>query len=96
VEIGGSKVDPLTIDAVLTFSMQVMAAEPTSTDRTFGLWQDDKLVTFAKAYSGLTDAEMKEVDANCEEHRVERLVRCDRWNPIGLRDGSKASAQQPT
>jgi DNA ligase-1 len=32
------------------------------TDYTFALWQNEELVTFAKAYSGLTDAEIKQVD----------------------------------
>lgn len=68
------KVDPLTIDAVLTFSMQGHGRRADLyTDHTFGLWQDDKLVTFAKAYSGLTDAEMKEVDAFVKKNTVERF-----------------------
>ena len=32
------------------------------TDYTFGVWDEGKLVPFAKAYSGLTDAEIREVD----------------------------------
>jgi DNA ligase-1 len=43
------------------------------TDHTFGLWQDGQLVTFAKAYSGLTDAEMKEVDAFVKKNTLERF-----------------------
>ena len=31
-------------------------------DYTFAVWDGDQLVPFAKAYSGLTDAEMREVD----------------------------------
>jgi DNA ligase-1 len=61
------KVDPYTIDAVL------IAAQPGSgrranllTDYTFGVWRcgkdGDELVTIAKAYSGLTDEEIAEVD----------------------------------
>src|SRR5690606_21637917 len=33
------------------------------TDYTFGIWDADQLVPFAKAYSGLTDAEIRQVDA---------------------------------
>ena len=68
------KVDPLTIDAVLTFSMQGHGRRADLyTDHTFGLWQDSKLVTFAKAYSGLTDAEMQEVDAFVKKNTIERF-----------------------
>jgi len=56
------KVDPLTIDAVLTYAMRGHGRRSNLfTDYTFALWdQNEKgekeLVTFAKAYSGLTDA----------------------------------------
>lgn len=68
------KVDPLSIDAVLTFSMQGHGRRADLyTDHTFGLWHEGQLVTFAKAYSGLTDAEMKEVDAFIKKNTVERF-----------------------
>lgn len=68
------KVDPLSIDAVLTFSMQGHGRRADLyTDHTFGLWKDGQLVTFAKAYSGLTDAEMKEVDAFIKKNTLERF-----------------------
>lgn len=68
------KVDPLSIDAVLTFSMQGHGRRADLyTDHTFGLWQDGQLVTFAKAYSGLTDAEMKEVDAFVKKNTLDRF-----------------------
>jgi DNA ligase-1 len=68
------KVDPLNIDAVLTFSMQGHGRRADLyTDHTFGLWQEGQLVTFAKAYSGLTDAEMKEVDAFIKKNTLERF-----------------------
>ena len=40
---------------------------------TFGLWQNGELVTFAKAYSGLTDEEMKQVDAFVKKNTLERF-----------------------
>ena len=49
------------------------------TDYTFALWTDNsdtgerELVTFAKAYSGLTDAEFKEVDAWIKKNTLERF-----------------------
>ncbi|HPJ54057.1 MAG TPA: ATP-dependent DNA ligase [Flavobacteriales bacterium] len=68
------KVDPQSIDAVLTYSMQGHGRRAgLYTDHTFGLWQDGELVTFAKAYSGLTDVEMKEVDAFVKNHTVQRF-----------------------
>ncbi|GLB48374.1 ATP-dependent DNA ligase [Neptunitalea lumnitzerae] len=57
------KVDPLTIDAVLTYAMRGHGRRTNLfTDYTFALWDNNELVTFAKAYSGLTDAEFRQVD----------------------------------
>ena len=57
------KSDPKTIDAVLTYAMRGHGRRTNLyTDYTFALWEEDQLVTFAKAYSGLTDAEIKQVD----------------------------------
>lgn len=68
------KVDPLSIDAVLTFSMQGHGRRADLyTDHTFGLWQNGELVTFAKAYSGLTDEEMVAVDTFVKKNTVERF-----------------------
>lgn len=73
------KVDPLTIDAVLTYAMRGHGRRSNLfTDYTFALWQDKEgggkeLVTFAKAYSGLTDAEFKEVDAWIKKNTLERF-----------------------
>lgn len=58
------KIAPFTCDAVL------VAAQPGHgrraalfTDYTFAVWRGTELLPVAKAYSGLTDAEMGEVDA---------------------------------
>ncbi|MGD1944795.1 MAG: ATP-dependent DNA ligase [Croceivirga sp.] len=73
------KVDPLTIDAVLTYAMRGHGRRSTLfTDYTFALWQENEqgekeLVTFAKAYSGLTDAEFKAVDAWIKKNTLERF-----------------------
>ena len=70
------KVDPLTIDAVLTYAMRGHGRRANLfTDYTFGLWNEDKsaLVTFAKAYSGLTDAEFKKVDKFIKANTLERF-----------------------
>ncbi len=73
------KVDPLTIDAVLTYAMRGHGRRSNLfTDYTFALWQENdnherELVTFAKAYSGLTDVEFKEVDAWIKKNTLERF-----------------------
>ena len=70
------KVDPLTIDAVLTYAMRGHGRRSNLfTDYTFGLWNEDKseLVTFAKAYSGLTDAEFRQVDRFIKTNTLERF-----------------------
>jgi DNA ligase-1 len=68
------KVDPFTIDAVLTFSMRGHGRRADLyTDHTFSLWNNGELVTFAKAYSGLTDVEMKQVDAFVKKNTIARF-----------------------
>jgi DNA ligase-1 len=68
------KVDPFSVDAVLTYAMRGHGRRANLyTDYTFGLWQDGELVTFAKAYSGLTDAEFKQVDAWIKKNTLERF-----------------------
>ncbi len=57
------KVEPYTIDAVLIYAQKGHGKRSSLfTDYTFALWQGDTLVPFAKAYSGLTDAEIQQVD----------------------------------
>lgn len=73
------KVDPLTIDAVLTYAMRGHGRRSNLfTDYTFALWQENELgkrelVTFAKAYSGLTDKEFREVDTWIKKNTLERF-----------------------
>lgn len=68
------KEDPLTIDAVLTYAMRGHGRRANLfTDYTFGLWDNGELVTFAKAYSGLTDAEFKEIDSWIKKNTLERF-----------------------
>ncbi|QNJ97655.1 ATP-dependent DNA ligase [Constantimarinum furrinae] len=68
------KIDPFTIDAVLTYAMRGHGRRANLfTDYTFGLWDNGELVTFAKAYSGLTDAEFRQVDAWIKKNTIERF-----------------------
>src|SRR5581483_10123801 len=43
------------------------------TDYTFGVWDAGKLVPVAKAYSGLTDEEIRQVDAFVRSHTIEKF-----------------------
>lgn len=73
------KVDPLTIDAVLTYAMRGHGRRSNLfTDYTFALWDtneqgEKELVTFAKAYSGLTDKEFRQVDAWIKKNTLDRF-----------------------
>ena len=68
------KSDPKTVDAVLTYAMRGHGRRTNLyTDYTFALWDKDQLVTFAKAYSGLTDAEIKKVDHFVKQNTLERF-----------------------
>lgn len=67
------KVEPYTIDAVLTYAMRGSGRRANLyTDYTFALWQHGELVTFAKAYSGLTDEEFRKVDQWIKRNTLER------------------------
>ncbi len=68
------KIDPLTIDAVLLYAQAGHGRRSTLyTDYTFGVWQDEALVPVAKAYSGLNDAEILELDKWIRAHTTERF-----------------------
>ena len=68
------KVEPYTIDAVLMYAQRGHGRRASLyTDYTFGVWDHDTLVPFAKAYSGLTDAEIRKVDTFVREHTLEKF-----------------------
>lgn len=68
------KVDAMTIDAVLIYAMQGHGRRATLfTDYTFAVWNNGELVPFAKAYSGLTDAEINEVDQFVRKNTIEKF-----------------------
>ena len=68
------KVSPLTIDAVLTAAQRGSGKRASLyTDYTFSVWDGPRLVTIAKAYSGLTDEEIKKIDAFIRRHMVEKF-----------------------
>jgi DNA ligase 1 len=68
------KVDPLSIDAVLTYAQRGHGRRSgLFADYTFSVWDGGTLVPFAKAYSGLTDREIREVDRYIRGHSLERF-----------------------
>jgi len=68
------KIEPYTIDAVLIYAQKGSGRRANLyTDYTFAVWDGDELVPFAKAYSGLTDAEIREVDRFVRDNTRERF-----------------------
>ncbi len=68
------KVDPYSVDCVLIYAQPGHGRRASLfTDYTFGVWANGELVPFAKAYSGLSDEEIREVDAFVRRNTVERF-----------------------
>lgn len=68
------KLDPLSVDAVLVNAQRGSGKRASLyTDYTFAVWDGDRLVPFAKAYSGLTDAEIRTVDAFVRRHTIDKF-----------------------
>jgi DNA ligase 1 len=66
------KIDPYSVDAVLIYAQPGSGKRASLfTDYTFGIWDRDKLVPFAKAYSGLSDEEIREVDEFVRRNTIE-------------------------
>jgi DNA ligase 1 len=68
------KIDPLVIDAVMVYAQKGHGRRSNLyTDYTFAVRSGDQLVTFTKAYSGLTDKELVEVDAFVRKNSLEKF-----------------------
>jgi DNA ligase-1 len=72
------KIDPYAIDAVLLYAQRGHGRRASLyTDFTFAVWDEADgvrtLVPFAKAYSGLTDEEMRKVDAVVRKTTIEKF-----------------------
>jgi DNA ligase-1 len=73
------KIEPLEIDAVLLYAQAGHGRRAgLHSDYTLGVWDGEKLVTIAKAYSGLTDAEIVEID------RIVRATTLERHGPVRI------------
>jgi DNA ligase-1 len=68
------KIDPLVIDAVMVYAQKGHGRRSNLyTDYTFAVRDGDQLLTFTKAYSGLTDKELAEVDAFVKRNSLEKF-----------------------
>jgi DNA ligase 1 len=68
------KIDPFTIDAVLIYAQPGSGRRASLlTDYTFGVWDEGELVPVAKAYSGLSNEEIDEMDRWIRRHTRERF-----------------------
>ncbi len=69
------KLEPFHLDAVLLYAQSGSGRRANLyTDYSFGLWNDDgELVTFAKAYSGLDDGEIRQLDRWIRAHTTDRF-----------------------
>lgn len=68
------KIEPFTMDAVLTAAQRGHGKRASLyTDYTFSVWDNGRLVTIAKAYSGLTDAEIRVVDTFIRANTLEKF-----------------------
>jgi DNA ligase-1 len=73
------KIEPLEIDAVLLYAQAGHGRRAgLHSDYTLGVWHEGRLVTIAKAYSGLADAEIVEVD------RIVRATTTEKHGPVRI------------
>lgn len=68
------KINPYTIDAVMIYAQKGSGRRANFyTDYTFAVRDGEKLITIAKAYSGLTDKEIKEVNSFVNKNAIEKF-----------------------
>lgn len=82
------KIEPLTVDCVLLYAQPGSGRRASLlTDCTFALWTgpergEGELAPFAKAYSGLSDEEIRTLDRWIRQHTVERFGPVRRVEPV--------------
>lgn len=68
------KINPYTVDTVMIYAQKGSGRRANFfTDYTFAVRDGDKLITIAKAYSGLTDKEIKEVNSFVVKNAIEKF-----------------------
>ncbi|HXG69340.1 MAG TPA: ATP-dependent DNA ligase, partial [Gemmatimonadaceae bacterium] len=92
------KLDPFSVDAVMVYAQPGHGRRALlHTDYTFAVRDGDALVPFAKAYSGLTDVEIRELDAWIRRNTIEkfgpvRMVKPEQVFELGF-EGIQASTR---
>jgi DNA ligase-1 len=91
------KIDPYTIDAVLIYAQPGSGKRASLlTDYTFGVWHEGALVPVAKAYSGLSNDEIAEMDRWIRRHTVERFGPVRHVEPVHVFElGFEGIARSP-
>jgi DNA ligase-1 len=91
------KVDPFSVDAVLVYAQPGNGRRATLfTDYTFALWQDGELVPVAKAYSGLSNDEIEQVDRWVRANTVEKFGPVRRVTPALVFEVAFENVQRST
>jgi DNA ligase-1 len=68
------KINPYTVDTVMIYAQKGSGRRANFyTDYTFAVRNGDQLITVAKAYSGLTDKEIKEVNSFVNKNAIEKF-----------------------
>jgi DNA ligase-1 len=68
------KINPYTVDTVMIYAQKGSGRRANFfTDYTFAVRDGENLITIAKAYSGLTDKEIKEVDGFVKRNAIEKF-----------------------
>lgn len=68
------KIEPYSFDAVMLYAQPGHGRRSNQyTDYTFGVWKGEELVPVAKAYSGLSNAEITELDRWIRAHTTEKF-----------------------
>jgi DNA ligase 1 len=68
------KIEPFSFDGVMLYAQPGHGRRSNLyTDYTFGVWSNDELVPVAKAYSGLSDTEIVELDRWIRAHTTEKF-----------------------
>jgi DNA ligase-1 len=77
------KVQPYALDAVMLYAQAGSGKRASiNSDMTFGVWDGDTLVPFAKAYSGLTHDELRTLDAWIRRNTLEKFGPVRRVAPV--------------
>ena len=68
------KIDPMQLDGILIYARPGSGKRADLyTDYSFGIWEDNKLVKFANAYSGLNNEEIRELDKWIRRNTLEKF-----------------------